>query len=474
MQRRLRHAFGIGRPTGLLRLPLALTVLAVLGSCSPRPAEQGFFRPSAVLRVVTLDSPTSYYRGPNRTEGLEFDLVSAFAKQLGVGLYMYPVASVSAMRAAIASGKADIAAAQITADAAWRAAGVPAVVYDHIPQIVVYRRGTPRPRDTIQIEAARLSVRAGSPQEHILERLKHTVAPNLSWIETAPRAADPVEDVEDGEAQYALVDARQFSYSRHLYPDVAEGFTLGADRPVQWVVRRGAPRLYVEVNRFFHDIDQSGELAKLVAHNSGNSHHFGYEESRRFEELAASRLPRYRDLFEQAAAATGLDWRLLAAIAYQESKWDPTAESAAGASGLMMLTRSTAESLGVADPTNARENIMAGAKYFLKVLNQIPSRIPEPDRMWFAVAAYNVGFGHVEDARILAQSRGGNPDSWADVERELPLLTVPEWFVRAKRGYCEGRQPVKYVAHVQRFLKLLEWSTPATVADQATHVAPEA
>lgn len=472
MRRRLRHAFGVGRPTGLLRVPLALAVLAVLGSCSPRPAEQSFFRPRAVLRVVTLEGPTSYYIGPSGAQGLEFELASEFAKRLGVELYMYPVASVSAMQAALASGKADIAAAQITADAAWRAVGVPAVVYDHIPQIVVYRQGAPRPTDTIQIESARLSVRADSPQEHLLERLKHTVAPDLSWIETAPRAADPVRDVEDGEAQYAIVDARQFSFSRHLYPDVAKGFSLGADRPVQWVVRRGAPQLYAEVNRFFHDIDQSGELARLVADNSGNSHHFGYEESRRFEELAASRLPLYRDLFEQAAAATGLDWRLLAAIAYQESQWDPTAQSPAGAAGLMMLTPATAESLGVADPTNARQNVMAGARYFLKVFREIPRHIPEPDRTWFAVAAYNVGFGHVEDARVLAQSRGENPDSWADVKHELPLLAVPEWFVRTKSGYCEGRQPVEYVTHVQRFLKLLEWRTPATVADQATRVAP--
>ena len=474
MRRRLRHAFGIGRPTGLLRIPLALAVLVLLGSCSPPPAMQGFFRPRAVLRVVTLDSPTSYYLGPNSTRGLEFDLASAFAKRLGVELYMYPVASVSAMQAELASGRADIAAAQITADAGWRTAGVPAVVYDHIPQIVVYRRGTPRPTSTIQIESARLSVRADSPQEHLLERLKHTVAPNLTWIETAPRSADPVQDVENGDAEYAVVDAREFSFSRHLYPDVAEAFSLGTDRPVQWVVRRDAPRLYAQVNRFFRSIDRSGKLARLVAKNSGNSHHFGYEESRKFEQLVASRLPRYRDWFQQAAAATGLDWRLLAAIGYQETRCNPTAQSADGAAGLMMLTPATAQSLGVADPKNAHENIMAGARYFLDVLNEIPRHIPEPDRTWFAVAAYNVGFGHVEDARIIAQAKGENPDSWTDVERELPLLTVPAWFVHAKSGYCEGWQPVEYVAHVQRFLKLLEWRSPATVASQATRVTPEA
>lgn len=474
MRRRLRHALGVGRPTGLLRPPLAIAVLALVGSCTPRPPANGFFHSRAELRVVTLNSPTTYYLGANRAEGLEFELASEFAERLGVTLYMYPVANVQAMQKELAEGRADIAAAQITADAGWREVGEPADVYERIPQLVVYHRGGTRPRETLQLESARLSVRAGSPQEHLLERLKHTVAPTLDWLETAPRAADPVEDVENGDAEYAIVDAREFSFSHHLYPDVAPGFALGDDRPVQWVVRHGAPMLYREVNQFFRDITESGELARLVTLSSGSSREFEYEESRQFEELVTSRLPRYRSLFEQASARTGIDWRLLAAIAYQESKWDPAARSSNGASGLMMLTSSTAEEMGIDDRTDARQNIIAGAKYFLEVLAKIPERIPEPDRTWFAVAAYNVGFGHLEDARILAQSRGLNPDSWADVRKQLPLLADEQWYDRAKRGYCRGWEPVQYVDRVQRFLKLLEWQTPNAVAGEATRVVPDA
>jgi len=475
MHRRLRHAFGVGKATGLLRPPLAIAVLALVGSCTPQPPVKSFFpRSRAELRVVTLNSPTSYYLGANRAEGLEFELASEFAQRLGVTLYMYPVANVEAMQAELAAGRADIAAAQITADATWREVGEPADVYERIPQLVVYRHGEPRPRETLQIESARLSVRADSPQEHLLERMKHTVAPALSWIETAPRTADPVEDVQNGGAEYAIVDAREFSFSHHLYADVAPGFALGDDRPVQWVVRHGASKLYEEVNEFFRDISQSGELARLIKLSSGNSREFEYLESRQFEALVTQRLPQYRSLFEQAGTATGVDWRLLAAIAYQESKWDPSARSANGASGLMMLTSSTAEEMGIADRSNPRQNILAGAKYFLDVLAKVPERIPEPDRTWFAVAAYNVGFGHLEDARVLAQSRGLNPDSWDDVSKQLPLLANEQWYDRAKRGYCRGWEPVQYVTRVQRFLKLLEWQTPSAVAGQATRVLPDA
>jgi len=474
MRRRLRHAFGVGRPGGLLTPPLIVAVLGLIGSCSPQPPAVDRIHARGELRVVTVNTPTAYYTGAHGTEGLEFQLATEFARQLGVTLFMYPVANTRAMQAELASGRADIAAAQLTADGAWRMAGDPSEVYDRIPQLVVYRSGEVRPRDTLQLESARLSVRAGSPQEELLARLKRTVAPTLQWIETAPRAADPVEDVQNGEADYAVVDAREFSFSHHLYPDVAVGFALPDSRPVQWIVRRGASELYVAVNRFLHELAGSGELERLTVVSSGDSRTFAYEESRRFQELMTERLPRCRSWFDEASTQTGVDWRLLAAIGYQESQWDPVAESPTGATGVMMLTAGTAQSLGVKDRSNPQQSILAGARYFAEVRDKIPARIAEPDRTWFALAAYNVGYGHLEDARVLTQMRGKNPDSWTDVRAALPLLAEERWYERIKHGYARGWEPVQYVDRIQRYLKLLEWEATETVADQATRVTPRA
>jgi membrane-bound lytic murein transglycosylase F len=182
-------------------------------------------------------------------------------------------------------------------------------------------------------------------------------------------------------------------------------------------------------------------------------------------------LPRYQPLFEAASVQTGVDWRLLAAIGYQESKWNPLAESADGAFGLMMLTSDTAEAMGIADRSNPAQSISAGARYFASVREKVPDRIPEPDRTWFAVAAYNVGFGHVEDARILAQTRGKDPDSWKDVKDQLPLLGEERWYSLVKRGYARGWEPVQFVDRVQRFLTLLEWQPGDGVA-AAPPIAP--
>jgi membrane-bound lytic murein transglycosylase F len=436
---------------------IALAAAGLVASCSQAPSALQQIRTRGELRVVTLNLPTCYYLGAQGPEGLEYDLATRFAAQLGVRLKIYAVPSETAVRSELASGHADIAAAQLTSSPAWWRAGKAAAPYAQIPQLVVYRRDEAQPRDTLQLESAKLAVRAGSPQEQLLARMKEILAPHLTWVETAPSAADPLEDVDSGQARYAIVDARAYSYAHHLYPDIRVGFTLPEKRPVQWLVRRGETDLLEAVNRFFRVEETSGDLVRLMQKESGDASSFQYEELRLFQVSLTQRLPHYRAWFEQAAAQYGVDWRLLAAIGFQESRWDPLASSPNGATGVMMLTANTAQAMGIRDRANPRESIFAGARYLAQVRSMVPTHIPEPDRTWFTLAAYNVGFGHVEDARIIAQTLGKNPDSWADVSMELPKLAQPRWFMRAKCGYAQGWQPVEYVEHVRQFMQLLEW-----------------
>ena len=437
----------------------ALAAAALLASCARAPAPSALdqIRARGELRVVTLNLPTCYYLGAQGPQGLEYDLASQFAQELGVRLEIYAVPSEVAIQHELAAGHADIAAAQITATPAWSKVGESAAPYADVPQLVVYRRGEQPPRDTLQLETAKLAVRAGSPQEHLLGRLKAMFAPHLSWVETAPSDADPLEDVDSGQARYAIVDARTYSYAHHLYPDIKVGFTLPQKRPIQWIVRRDGTDLVQAVNRFFLTLQTSGELTRLMQKDSGDTSSFHYQDLRLFQVSLTQRLPLYRTWFQQAAAQYGLDWRLLAAIGFQESHWDPQASSANGAAGVMMLTAQTAQAMGIRDRENPKESIFAGARYFAQVRSMVPTHVPEPDRTWFTVAAYNVGFGHLEDARIITQKLGMNPDSWADVSKELPKLAEPRWYMRAKCGYAQGWQPVEYVAHVRQFMQLLEW-----------------
>ena len=416
-------------------------------------------RAQGELRVVTLNLPTCYYIGPQGPTGLDYDLARRFADELGVRLKIVTVPNETALRTALASGRADIAAAQITADAAWRRAGVPADPYAQIPQLVIYRQGEQAPTGLPQLQSVKLVVRADSPQVEVLQRLK-LVAPFLQWEGTTGEDS-PLQDVASGRVGYAVVDARAYGYEHYLYPDVSVAFELPQRRPVQWMVRRDAPELLRVVNGFFDSLHRSGQLQKLMRKDSGNETSIHIRQPHLFEVDFLQRLPRYKTWFQEAAARYHLDWRLLAAMGFQESRWNPKAISAAGAKGVMMLTADTAQEMGDANRANAKANIFAGARYFAKVLKMWPDHIPEPDRIWFAVASYNVGFGHVEDARVLAQRLGKNPDSWKQVSHVLPLLTEPRWYSQTEYGYAQGWQPVMYVARVREFLHLLEWQ-PAT------------
>ncbi len=168
-----------------------LFAAGLLAGCTPQPSTLDEIRARNEIRVVTLNIPTCFYYGAQGTEGFEYKLAKQFAAELGVRLVMYPVATERAMQAELAAGRADIAAAQVTATREWRRVGDASEPYAHIAQLVVYGRNRVRPRGTLQLESAKLAVRAGSAQEQTLEKLKKTVAPTLQWVDTAPNNADP-------------------------------------------------------------------------------------------------------------------------------------------------------------------------------------------------------------------------------------------------------------------------------------------
>jgi membrane-bound lytic murein transglycosylase F len=170
------------------------------------------------------------------------------------------------------------------------------------------------------------------------------------------------------------------------------------------------------------------------------------------------RLPSYRDWFERAGEKTGIDWRLLAAMGYQESHWNPDAVSPTGVRGLMMLTRDTMKLLGIEEDRNdAQASIEGGARYVAQVMDRLPERIRNPDRTWMALAAYNAGYGHLQDARILAREDGADPDKWVDVKKYLPRLSQKKWYSKARHGYTRGHEPVRYVENVRSYYDILVW-----------------
>jgi membrane-bound lytic murein transglycosylase F len=452
---------------------LAVLTATLLAGCAPEPSVLEQILARGKLNVATLNSPTTYYQGAHGPQGAEYQLATAFAADLGVELHLYTVPDAAALRAELKSGRADVIAAGITPDYDWQQSGTATTDYQQIPQLVVAQRGQPRVRNIAALAEKRIVISKDSPQLEVLDELRARGAAFLQWEIVTHSTGEPLALVEDGKADYAVVDANEFAYAQHLYPGVSVAFTLPDPRGAHWIVPRRAGALLARVNAFFEQLRQDKRLEPLLATATPESPDFQLQTSQRLQKDIALELPVLRPHFEDAASETGVDWRLLAALGYVESKWQTMAVSGDGAQGVMMLTSDTAASLGVTDRNDARQSILAGARYFVKVRDQIPDRIQEPDRTWFTLAAYNVGYGHLEDARKLAQSRGKNPDAWVDVRGALPLLAMDEYYVNVKFGFARGWEPVQMVDKVQLFLKLLEWQGealgPTTAAQVETH-----
>lgn len=456
--------------TGLLLLSTGLAAC----TRTPEPNALERIRERGELRVATLNGPATYYLGAHGPEGLEYTLSRAFARELGVGLYIYPVADERALRAELAAGRADVAAAQLTYGPAWDKAGIAVAPYDEAVQVVVHRRGGSRPKNLRALSRLRVVVEADSPQLRLLRALQRDALPRLDWTETAGLMSEgPLAQVAAGKADAAVVDGNEFAFLRPLYPSLAVAMMLPRRRPLQWITRREATDIKARAEGFLAKLRASGELATLLHEVAADRRSVRPEATRELTRHIEARLPPLRPWFEEASIETGIDWRLLAALGYQESQWNPRALSPNGAQGVMMLMADTAASLGVNDPWNARENIRAGARYIGQMHAKIPARIPEPDRTWLALAAYNVGFGHLEDARVLTQVHGRNPDRWTEVRAHLPLLAEQRWYLRVKRGYARGWEPVQFVDRIQQFLNVLVWRRSSDMIGMPTTAAAE-
>jgi membrane-bound lytic murein transglycosylase F len=235
-----------------------------------------------------------------------------------------------------------------------------------------------------------------------------------------------------------------------------------------------------ELDRFLARLRRDGTLERLADRYIADPGRIQRIDASVLQERMRTALPQYRHLFHDAQEKTGVEWRLLAAIAYQESQWDPAATSPTGVRGIMQITEDTARHLGITDLLDPAQNVVAAARYLRDIKARLPARIHEPDRTWLALAAYNIGLGHLEDARILAQKQKLDPDLWSDVKKVLPLLAVPEYHQRAKLGYARGGMPVAFVDRVRGYYDVLLAQAPAhrprlgILADAAEQAAPDA
>jgi len=416
---------------------------------------------TGVLTVLTRYDQSTYYESANGFSGLEYDLVMLFAKHLGVQVkFKLPETFQEILSQTEKGGFADFSAAGITITQERNEHLFFTPAYQKITEQVVYRSGTKRPKKPEDLTKGILEIVQGTSHNESLLLLKEE-SPQLTWLINSELETDGLLYLlSERLIDYTIADSHQISLLRRFYPKLFVAFDISPPRRLAWAFAKTTDlSLYNEVTDFFQQISKNKTLDQLLERHYGHTYHASYVDNCIFKRDASSRLPHYQDFFKAVAKKYQLDWRLLAAISYQESHWNKRAVSPTGVRGLMMLTQSTAKGLGIKDRTDPLQSIEGGAKYFKQRIKKFPIRIPEPDRTWFALASYNVGFGHVNDARILAQRLGKNPDKWVDVKQTLPLLSEKKWYSQTKHGYARGKEPVTYVTNIRSYYDLLIWKT---------------
>jgi membrane-bound lytic murein transglycosylase F len=273
--------------------------------------------------------------------------------------------------------------------------------------------------------------------------------------------------VSTGELDLTLADSTDFSIQRHFYPELRVALDLDIADPIAWAFRKNhGDSLLRRADRYLIEAGREGLLAQVHDRYYGHTEKFDYVGTRAFVRHFQSRLPRYRKLFEEAGRVHGVDWRLLAAIGYQESHWRAHAVSPTGVRGLMMLTQATADYLDIEDRMDPESSVFGGAEFFARQLERVPEGVSEPDRTWMALASYNVGFNHLLDARQIVRWQGGDPDTWIDVSETLPLLARQRWYSRLKFGYARGWEPVLYVNNIRNYYNIIRWITANEQQDE--------
>jgi membrane-bound lytic murein transglycosylase F len=441
------------------KLTIAISALVLLSSYAPVPGLIHQIKSLGELRVVTRLGPLEFYRESDGTSvGPEYELARRFADEIGVKLKITPMRTYAEIYAAITTGQAHLAAAGLKVPSQ----SVPGVefgpAYQHVHEHLIYRRGAVRPGSLAEIGNSDLEILAGSAHAKTLEATRNAY-PDLVWVENSSTNSQALLDgVADGSIDYTIADSTEFALAHDVHPDLRIAFDFQGERPLAWAASDRDANFARDMSEFFARLKLDGELATIVNRYYGRAEDAEFAGGPGFMQHLQSRLPLYKQWFVEAAEQSSQDWRLLAAMGYQESKWNPSAASSAGARGLMQLTAETANETRVTDVSDARQSIFGGARYFRLVYEKIPSHVPEPDRTWFALAAYNIGYGHVEDARVLAQKAGRDPDSWQDVRDFLPLLEQERWYTKTENGYARGWEPVRYVDNVRGYRDLLEWA----------------
>jgi len=415
---------------------------------------------SKTLNVVLLNAPSTYYIGTDGPQGFEYDLIKSYAEHLHADLNITAAHTIKEAIELSQNPNIHITSASLAKTPKREEKFNFGPSYFEVQEQVICNRGMLRsskfPRDVEDLAGLNIMVGADTSYSETIKSLQKDGF-DINVTTTSEYSTEELlEKVAIHEIDCTVADSNIYALNLKYFPEIAMAFSISPREQLAWLLPHGANQLKADMFAWLNDFNQKGKMTQLKDHYYSYVLFFDYYNTKMFYKRIKSRLPRYKKYFQEAAQKFGIPWTLIASVSYQESHWNPKAKSFTGVRGLMMLTLKTAKMLGVKSRLDPKQSVMGGTRHLKHMIKIVPQGVEGENRLKYALAAYNIGMGHVKDAMKLAKRLGLNPNVWSDLKIVLPLLSQKKYYRDLKFGYARGAEPVKYVEAIYNYKDILE------------------
>ena len=436
-----------------LFLILIFLTIPILFSCVKKSGLEEI-KESGKITVITRNNAHCYYTYQDKPMGFEYDLAKAFSDYLGVSLNVV-TSHWEKLFEVLNAGGGDFIAASLTVTPSREKLIDFSGEYLSIQQQAVIHASNNGIKKLEDLKGKIIHVRRGTSYEERLNELKNEGLEITIQLHEDTPTEELIRMVAEKEIEVTIADSNVAFLNRRYYPDVKIAFPIEEQQSLAWAIKKREAGLQRAINEFFKKIKDDGTFAKIYNQYYSNVEIFDYVDLKKYHRRLKTRLPKYKEIIKSTAEEHGFDWRLIAAMVYQESHFNPRARSFTGVRGIMQLTLDTAKDVGIENRLDPEQSITGGVKY-LKRLYERYEDVKDPDRVLITLASYNVGRGHIVDAQKIAKEKDLDPYSWNSLQEVLPLLRYRKYYKKTKNGYCRGTEPVRYVNRIMTYYEILK------------------
>ncbi len=412
------------------------------------------------LNIVFLNTLSTYYIGTDGAQGFEYDLLKSYADSLGVELNITTAQTTKEAIELSHKLQPHITSASLAKTEQREKKFNFGPSYAEVQEQVICYRGMEKskkfPRDIEDLTGLSVMIGEGTSYSETVQNLRDDSFDVNVSLTSKYSSEELLAKVASHEIDCTIVDSNIYAINLKYFPEISLAFTISEREQLAWLLADNADELKADMYTWLNNFHQSGAMSELKDHYYSNVLFFDYYNTKVFYKRVKSRLPKYQKFFEDAGKYYGIPWQLLASISYQESHWNPKAKSFTGVRGLMMLTKKTAKLLKVKNRLDPKQSIIGGTRHIKQMLKNVPKNLEGENRLKFALAAYNIGLGHIHDAQTLARKLNLDANSWSDLKKTLPLLADKQYYKTLKYGYARGSEPVKYVESIYNYKNILE------------------